>query len=67
MQQRCLGDTANNLSLMAETSKGAIRQVLPEGQRKTVIPRLPALSRIYRFSEWVWFLCRPITGNPDEP
>jgi len=31
------------------------------------IARLPALSRIYRFSEWVWCLCRAITGNPGEP
>jgi len=55
------------ISQVAEPAKGAIKQVLPKGQRKTVIPRLPALSRIYRFSKWVWYLCRPITGNPGEP
>jgi len=56
-----------NYSRVAEPAKGAIKQVLPKGQRKTVIARLPALSQIYRFSEWVWCLCRPITGNPGEP
>jgi len=54
-------------SQVAESAKGAIKQVLPKGQRKTVIAILPALSRIYRFSEWVWRLCRPITGNLGEP
>jgi len=55
------------ISLVAEPAKGAIKHVLPKGQRKTVIARLPARSRIYRFSEWVWYLCRPITGNPGKP